>query len=124
MAYYPESGDTAAWFAWYFVHNPGCTDDEATAGLLKIFESEVWCQRSKVQVLRRRRDPAYKVEAAKLQHMVAFLMGNSPQHRSFEFKQYRENLRRGRFVYATFNSIPTDYPYDELMMELVRCEQS
>jgi hypothetical protein len=144
MAYYPETGDVKGWFAWYREHNPGCTEEQAYSGVLFIFEAEVWCQRTKVRNLRLRYKPLknstdfhtsqefsdavasfthFLNEQTKLERMLVFLTGDTTHHRAYTFKQFREKLRHGRTVYAMFNSIPADEPYDEIEMEVVRCQR-
>jgi hypothetical protein len=126
MAYYPQSGDIEGWFAWFREHNPGCTEEQVVAGVLPIFEADVWCQRSRVRALRLQIErnstvlPEFVAETEKLQRTLEFLTQDTPQHRSHVFKQYREKLRHGRWKYAMFNSIPPDEPYGEIEMEIVR----
>lgn len=127
MAYYPETGDGNGWFNWVLEHSPDFTVEQATMAVLKIFEAEVWCQRSKVRALRAKAQQdvltygkEFADEVEKLASVVQFLKKDTQMHRSFEFKQYRDKLRQGRYIYATFNGIPSEYPYDEIEMELVR----
>jgi len=72
--------------------------------------------------LRIRKADTLSVEVDRLQRILAFLNQNTMHHRNRTFKQYRDKLLHGRYVYATFNNIPIDNPYDEIEMEILRCE--
>jgi hypothetical protein len=126
MGYYPKNGDVDGWFAWFREKNAGCSDEQATEGVLRIFESSIWCQRSELRVLRQRalRDENAVGRVIEATHALGrtmdFLNGDTPQHRSFTFKQYREKLRRSRVMYDIHNDYPQPYPYDEIEMEVTR----